>query len=205
LGNPTVTPTPTATPTPTPTPTNTPVPTATPTPTKTPTPTATPIPTATPTPTAIPTPTNLLKNNSFESGLSPWTFQTTSPVTGSIAVATDNKYDGSYAAKIAITKSSTNTWYAQFRQDGLKLTAGKTYIISFWAKASSNRSLDHVIQQANSPYAVRGNKNFTITTTWQKFTYSFIAPATDTAIFYGFNAAANTGNLWIDNASLIQQ
>lgn len=188
--------TPTTIPSPTPTPT-----TVSPTPTRTPTPVP---PTPTRTPTPSPTPvgaTNLLKNNSFEAGLSPWTFRTTSPVTGSAAVATDSKYDGIYAAKINITKASSNTWYAQFRQDGLTLTAGKTYTITFWARASSNRAIDHVIQLANSPYTTRASKSFNLTTTWQKFTYSFTAPANNTNVFYGFNVAKATGSIWIDNAS----
>jgi len=117
-GGPTSTPTstPTLTPTGRPTETRTPTPTATPTggptstPTSTPTltPTGRPTETRTPTPTATPTPTptappgelceDLLVNGSFESGLSPWQWQTNagpgSPVTS------DWASEGIYSARL---------------------------------------------------------------------------------------------------------
>lgn len=195
----TITPTqgPTVTGVPTDAPTNTPVPTNTPTPTMTPTPVP-PTPTFTPTPT--PASTEKIKNGSFESALTNWSFVSTSPAAGSVTTTTSTKTLGNYSAQVTVTKASANKWYVQLMQNSLPLTAGRTYTVSFWAKASKSLSIDNDVQQSGGNWTVYSTKTFTLTTAWKQYTYTFTAPVSVTSQL-AFNMAKTTGTIWIDNVS----
>jgi len=149
---------------------------------------------------------NLLKNYSFENNgnnwLSPWDFKTQSGVRGSISHVSNTKVDGIYSVDIAIMKSSSNDWYAQLLQGGISVVNGQTYTISFWAKASKNRTVRVVLQQNYSPYNIYIQKIFTLTPSWQKYIVSFTQPHTDSNILLDFNVANATGNVWIDKVSI---
>lgn len=187
-------------------------PTLSPTQTLTPTFTQTPIPTATPTPTNIPTLTptpilsNLIKNPSFENTgsnwLNPWGFFIKSGVNGSISHVNNTKVDGVYSADISVGSSNTNAWYMQLLQGSIPVQSGRRYTISFWAKASKNRTITIAVQQNYAPYIVYFNQSVSLTTTWQQYILSFRAPQTDTNTFLAFGVANATGNVWIDKVSM---
>lgn len=179
-------------------------PTAIATATQTPSPV---IPTKTPTPTPSPTivPTELLQNRSFESGTTSWILNQTTPALGTFTRVTDTKNDGTYAALVTVTTSSTNGWYVQLTQPNIVLTAGKKYTVKFWAKASTNRTIPYVLQKYGAPYTVYLNGSATVTTSWQQYTATYQATASDPNIFLGFNLAQNTGSVWLDNLSLTSQ
>jgi hypothetical protein len=193
------------------TPTSPVAPTATPTsmPTATPTtlPTATPTPTVKPTATPTPLPVNLLGNPSFETTgsnwLTPWTFQVVGGAGGSVSHVSNTKADGTYSTEVTVTKStSSNPWNVQVMQGSIGLTSGKTYTISFWAKASKSRALTVVLQQNYGSYTVYLQKNFNLTTSWAQYTTTFTPTTTDANTLFSFNFAQATGNVWVDNASV---
>ncbi len=170
-------------------------------PTSTPTPTPTAIPTLTPTPTASSVGVNLLKNPSFESGLSSWTFVSSNSKSNKASVTTSTKVDGLQSALVSIAAASPTLWAIQLEQGNLSLIAGKTYTISFWAKASNNRTIDIVTQQQGGNWIQYYQVTPSLTTAWTKYTYSFKAPATAISSFV-FNLAKTTGSVWIDGVSL---
>ncbi len=190
---------PTATFTLTPTNTNTPTPTFTPTPT--PKPTATPTPTLTPTPVAV----QLISNGSFETTggnwLSPWYFNVKTGATATIA-QDSTAAAGSKSAKISITKSNTSSYMVALQQVNIPLVAGRTYTISFSAKASVNRIIDTLHQQNANPYTVYKDTTFNITTSWKQYSYTFTPTVTDPASLLQFDVANATGTVWIDNVSM---
>lgn len=192
--------------------TSTPAPTLNPTPTPAPTNIAppTPLPTVTPaasnTPAPIPVPQtglNLMQNGSFEGSLSPWILNMTSPASASLLDVTDTSIDGKYSASINVKSTSSKSWYAQFRQDKLSIIAGKTYTLTFWAKASRGLRIDYVLQSSISPYGVLFDKTALLSTTWQQYSYTYKATVSSSTIFAGFNLANTKGTIWIDNVSLI--
>src|SRR5450759_1148147 len=153
-----------------PAPTQTPTPAPTAPPTKTPTP----APSSTPGPTATPAPNNLVQNGSFESGTAPWTLKVVSPAAGSLVRDAGSASDGTSSAKLTIsTSSSSAPWNLQFRQDNFSLASGRKYTVTFWAKASASRTIGFVMQQMNSPYSLYSNQTASLTTSWQKFSYTF--------------------------------
>lgn len=191
---PTNTPPAATTPTPTPftQPTNTPIPTSTPLP-----PTSTPIPTSTPTPSG-----NRLLNGSFENRLTSWVLNVNAPAAATLTPVSDTKADGNYSERVNITRSSSNTYLVQLRQDNLSIIAGKTYTLTFWAKASKNRSIDVGIQKSLSPYTTYAGKAQNINKNWTKYTFTFTATATDPQVFLRFNLAQTTSTTWIDGVTL---
>ncbi len=175
------------------------------TPSLTPVPTSTPIPTATPLPTAIPTPVptstsaNLLKNPSFENSLNNWSF--TNKVSATATVTSSTKVDGVYSAQVNVNKTSGNPWYVQLAQNVAALSVGKTYTVSFWAKASKSLAIQNVIQQNGGNWTGYSDKSFNLTTAWQKFTYTYTNQTTN-PLFFTFNLAKTASTIWIDNVSI---
>lgn len=174
----------------------------TPTPTNTPTPTPTAIPTVTPTP--IPGGVNLVVNNSFETTgtnwLTPWKFDVFGTAKGTISrdITAANKTDGVAGAKVNITTPSANGYEAQLYQL-LSIKANKQYTVIFDAKSSANRNLPVVFQKSTTPYTSYVKKTFAVTSSWQKYSFTFTPTITDLATLFGFNTALATGNIWIDN------
>jgi len=101
----------------------------------------------------------------------------------------------------AATSSSSAPWNLQFRQDNFSLASGPKYTVTFWAKASASRTIGFVMQQMNSPYSLYSNQTASLTTSWQKFSYTFTPGKADT-VFLGFNVAGGTGTVWIDGVSM---
>jgi hypothetical protein len=172
-------------------------------------PTLTPIPTSTSTAinTPIPTPTasassvipNLLTNYSYEAGISPWVWLTKSRAKGSVVKDTGTYAIGSASAKVNITNSDNKDWYLQLGQKGLSMNSGQTYTISFYAKASKDRSLSIIIQQDYAPYKEYFNTKLSLNTSWQKFKYTYKPDVTDKKIWIAFNLAETIGQVWIDD------
>ncbi len=145
--------------------------------------------------------TNILLNPSFESGTANWHLAVTSPAAGNFTTTTSNPEDGASAAQVNITSANSNNWYVQLQELYLPMTAGQTYTVTFWAKASSNRQIGSVVQSNTSPYPVYSENSSNITTSWQQYSYTFTAPVSNSDVFVGFNLASATGTVWIDNVS----
>ena len=195
---------PSVTPTNTPMPTPTTIATPTPAPTTIATPTNTPIPTVTLTPTPTSASTNIIQNGSFENTgstwLSPWKLQVRSSAAATVKQNSTYHVDGTYSAKVYVSRASTTDWYVQLLQHNLSLAVGKTYTISFWARAGSNRTMYVVLQNySGNNGVIYFGKQISITTTWQQYTFTFTATTNDTDAYFGFNLANYIGNDYIDN------
>jgi Carbohydrate binding domain len=109
--------------------------------------------------------------------------------------------DGSYSARVDITQSNATPWYLQLFQGGFSYTAGQSYTISFWSKASAQRNVNVVVQQGGGSYTERLNTNVTLSTSWQQYTIPFTPTASEAGLF-SFNLAQASGQVWIDGVSL---
>lgn len=168
-------------------------------------------PTETPTPSPSPTPTptpevNLLQNGSFEKTgtgwLAPWTLSVKPGAAGSVVQDSSTYAHGSYSAKVTTTNTGGVWWYISLAQPYLTFTAGRTYTITFWAKASTPRTTRVIIQKNYSPYTEYLKNVINLTTSWQKYTLSFTPTVTDTNMKFSFSAADSTGTLWIDEVTV---
>jgi hypothetical protein len=133
--------------------------------------------------------TNLLRNGPFTNGLTSWTTEQ-----HNLAKATSTRTleftNGQPSARIAVTTPDTVSWYVQFNQANLKLSATQAYTFSFWAKSSPGTNADVSVMRAHTDYAGLGfSQSLTLTTNWQQFTGSFQPTATET------NARVNFGSM----------
>lgn len=185
--------------------TQAPTPTFTPTPTPSLTPTPTPTPTPLPTPTAVPTvaPIQLFKTSSYQNGVgSSWKLNVISPAAASISTTTNAPVAGTYVETIAVTKASPNLWYVQLKQPNISLTAGKTYTVIFWAKASIDQKIESVLQQVQGAHTLYAKLSPNVTPQWQKFTYTYRPTELHSDVFLGFNLAQKVNTISLDAISL---
>lgn len=160
------------------TPTTTTVPTIAPSATPTPTPRPTSTPTPRPTPTPIPG--DDIVNGDFNNGTTNW-YLSMSGATGSLRTVTTT---GSFPPVLDVVIPSGNpaassTTYLVVYQPGISIQAGRTYTLSFFAKATSARSLGIRVQNSVSPWNYLTNSvSRPITTTWSQYTVTLTGNST---------------------------
>ena len=91
----------------------------------------------------------LIKNGSFNAGLTGFTPYIYDSVTANIVIDSMNGNDNAFAITIddTVATDSGNAWYVQLNQDGVTLTEGKSYRLTFKAKSSIQRKIAYSIQQ----------------------------------------------------------
>jgi len=145
---------------------------------------------------------NILKNPSFgtpdvKPWYRPWVIR--NDVGATITRVDTTAADGTYSLKAYIPRSSSaKPWIVQVRQNGLPLTSGRSYVVSFYAKASSGRPINVVVQKAASPYSERFRQNVKIGTRWQRYSYRFTASRSESNAMLALNLGQATGTVWLD-------
>ncbi len=149
---------------------------------------------------------NVFQNPGFESTgagwLSPWRSTIRSPAAATLARDTGNPPVGAASLRVDISAASQD-WYVQVMQPNVPLAAGRVYTFAFWAKASSSRTIRPAFQRNSAPYPVYFQQGFGITSQWQRYTARFTPAADDPRALFSFNLGADTGQVWIDDVSLI--
>lgn len=173
----------------------TPIPSVTPTVTRTPTPTVTISPTSTPVISG-----NVLKNSTFETGITPWTFYTNGTGTASIHSGSS---DTTNALQIAVTNAGTNT---QLYQYDIPLSPAQRYSLSFDGRSVAGSNLTMTVQKHVSPFTLYGLNEYPsdLTSQWQHFETEFVtsgfdSPVSDARLRI---SATSADEFWIDNVTL---
>jgi len=78
-------------------------------------------------------------------------------------------------AQITLANSGTDAWHIQFNQ-WIGLRRGKTYIVSFKAKADVPRPINVKILQNHDPWINYFAQTVDLTTEWQTFSYTYTHP-----------------------------
>lgn len=91
-------------------------------------------------------------------------------------------------AKIDVTQLSAEPWHVQFQHPKLALKAGKSYALSFLAKAEAPRKLTIGLGQAHEPWKVLWSGSTALTTAWQRFEFALVAPEGDAAARLSFSS-----------------
>jgi len=134
---------------------------------------------------------NLIKNGDFGTGdISQWDFWSSS--TSSADVVNE---------QLVISIASSNgVWVPHMHQNGIVLTAGKEYMLSYDAKAVSARTLDVKLQYASNANALHELSD--LTTSMQNYSFTFTASQDDTGAKIKFNCGGTTTGLTLDNIIL---
>jgi hypothetical protein len=101
--------------------------------------------------------------------------QTFTPGTAPVA-----GYESEYFYRANITGAGTVVNVVQNIEDS-RILAGQTATVSFWAKANASRSISIQVAQyfgsGGSGYGTAQNANFTVTTSWTRYTATFTIPS----------------------------
>jgi hypothetical protein len=152
--------------------------------------------------TSVSTAPNLVQNSEFDSGTASWNFSPNNGASGSMAVVTGAGLSGTNALKVTISLPGSAFWHVQVTQPGISISSGKTYTISFMAKASANKDINVVLQQDVSPFTNYWSQNLTVTTAANTYTYAFNSTVNDANTALRFNVGGNTTTVYIDKVSV---
>lgn len=114
-------------------------------------------------------------------------------------------HSGAKSAKINITNSTGTDWHIQFKHVGFSFKKDSSYKISFWARASSNRTISAALMRNGAPYTWFGGLSANLTNAWQQFSITVIP--TEEVVNDGrltFSFGAGSGTIWIDDVSFRQ-
>lgn len=141
---------------------------------------------------------NRLANGGFTSGATSWNLErhTTAAAT---ATATSD-YNGSAALRINVTSAGSAGWHVQLTQSALSLVAGRTYTVSFWAKAAAATPISATLTRTGpSDYsAVASSITATLGTGWQQYSATFQAATTEPSVRLAFNGFGNQlATVWL--------
>jgi uncharacterized protein (TIGR03437 family) len=148
---------------------------------------------------------NLLTNGGFENGFAGWQLHVSDSGAAAASLALDSVVtaDGNASAAVHVATPGNLPWHVDLEQGNVPLTAGAAYRVRFWARADSPRSITVFSQSAGPNYVSYGlDEHVSLTTTWQLFTLSFIAPATVNDARIEFWIGDLAGSVWIDEVQV---
>lgn len=140
---------------------------------------------------------NLIGNGEFDNGTDGWRTIFHSPAAGSFEVVTDADMSGANAGKINISSGGANWQIELFTSLGLE--SGKTYEISFQAKAAAERTAMVTFQRASDPYNNYWQETINLTTTTQEFgPFLWTSDISDEVARLNFRAGGSDADVWLD-------
>ncbi|MGL1887260.1 MAG: carbohydrate binding domain-containing protein [Reichenbachiella sp.] len=141
---------------------------------------------------------NMIVNGAFGSGLNYWDIEWAGGATGGTGTHSEG-------VNIQISNGGTEAWNVQFKQLGIALEFGKTYRLSFDARALESRTINAALETDGSPWTNYSNTSpFYLTTSMQHFSQEFTMNETDMNARIVFNVGAHTANVIIGNVILIE-
>ncbi|MEI6222648.1 MAG: carbohydrate binding domain-containing protein [bacterium] len=150
---------------------------------------------------------NLIRNASFEydaygNALAFYKLVKNPAVEGTVQQDVSSYHTGTTSLRFDITKAAANWWYLRLEQTPLWLKQDTSYSLSFWAKASKPRSLTVGLQKNQDPYTGYVTRDFTLTTDWKRYDTTFMSTVDDDNAMIVFDAAAATGQVWMDDVAV---
>ncbi len=148
---------------------------------------------------------NLLQNPSFDTTSpnwpSPWYMSVYPDAAATVTQDMSTYVDGNSSARVDINTASPTFWHIQLLQTDVPISQGVSYTITFWAKATTARTINVVDQMGLYPYNSYFSQDIDITTSWQQYTITFTAPVNDSRSLFTFNIGLQTGSVWFDATS----
>ena len=141
---------------------------------------------------------NMVSNWSFSNGMNDWTFNTAESGNAEGKVEDD-------AFHAQITNGGGNAWNVALYKNNLNIVNGKTYTVSFDARADGPRNILASVAMGVSPfYLYNFEPDFSITTEWKTYTFTFtMGFNSDPAARMGFDLGASAEDVYLDNISLV--
>ena len=156
--------------------------------------------------------TELLSNPSFDTDTSGWTAShcNTGCSDTLSRTTTAGEYDSAPGGgKILITNGGTTEYNAQLLSNTFSITSGKTYLLTFRAKASATATTRIYIQHSGAPFtAYSPETGENLTTSWVSYSVPITVTGTDSGDILIFNLGHGNvpdgTTIYIDTLSLKQ-
>jgi Carbohydrate binding domain/Cellulase (glycosyl hydrolase family 5)/Divergent InlB B-repeat domain len=139
----------------------------------------------------------LVTNGDFSKGMTGWEFAAFTPAVGTGVVE-----DGEFIA--TMTTKGTEGWYGQFKTVTLDISKGKSYIVSFKAKADEPFNLSTNIGLNADPWTTySGYQKFDLSTEMKTYTYEFtMGEVDDRKARMVFDLGLLSGKIYFDDISV---
>ncbi|MBN1309322.1 MAG: carbohydrate binding domain-containing protein [Chitinispirillaceae bacterium] len=146
----------------------------------------------------------LVKNGDFSSTtLTNWAFSRKDSANVS-GVITSGVYVVTRATDAA--EDDTNTWNVQFSHTGISLEKGKSYTVSFQAKADSSFEMEVNVGMNRDPWSsYSGYQKYTVKNTWDTLSFEFtMTDTSDNAarLVFDMGRMRTAGTISLDNISM---
>ena len=113
-------------------------------------------------------------NYSFEDDFNGWSFYVnSSQATATNTILTPGFHENKLA-RIDVTNAGTSSWHVNLYQEDFSLTAGKTYELSFAARADGGGMMNVRVQLDQSPWTGYLSKDINLEDHWQNFSFTFV-------------------------------
>jgi len=149
----------------------------------------------------VPLGAEMLSNNTFENGLDKWILEQHSGAKALCKFVDDIPQQAKAvsptgkALVIEVVNPGKENWHIQINQSQLKFEEGKSYTLSFWAKANKPRRISVGASQAHDPWGNMGlSINVNLSTEWKQYSLAFVANKTDNQCRVGFSSFGDAGS-----------
>ncbi len=140
-----------------------------------------------------------INNREFDNGNTGWDLFNQNGSASTRTIDNTSLLSGKNSARINISTATGTNWHIQFLQSNILLEAGKSYQVSFMARASANRVVTVFTDLGVSPFNTYFSQNVNLTTASQTFTFTYTQNATTSLGRVGFNLGQSNQTVWIDN------
>ncbi len=146
-----------------------------------------------------------LLDNNFENGNpnNDWQLEIHDAAAATLDVVQTNPFEGQDCARVSVTNVTGTGWHIQFKQENLSVLAGKTYTVRFAARADQPAAIYAYTMRNLDPWTWYGSTLANLTTQWQEYSYTFVAPEDNVDfVRFAFSFENNLGNFYFDKMSL---
>ena len=120
----------------------------------------------------------LLANGDFSKGISGWSVEVHNGARASYKII--NTPEGFHALMIRVERLGSEKWHVQFNYPGIRVIEGRSYLVSFKAKADRETVIFISLRQAHEPWrALSTPIEVMITPEWQDYRIVLLATGSD--------------------------
>ena len=134
-----------------------------------------------------------------EDGWSLWS-DTDNGYQASAHIDSSNPGAGTSSARVDVTATAGVDWHVSLSSNGASVKKGKSYDITFLARADRARQISVAIQKGSPDWRQYGGwYTFDLSTGWKRYHLSFESSGSDSKAEIEFMLGATTGSVWIDD------
>jgi hypothetical protein len=152
--------------------------------------------------------TALITNGSYESSYpwSSWSVEKTGIVQATASRDATTFSEGTASAKVVVSGADGTDWHVQWKHVGLTLQKDTVYVVTFAARSDSTRTINVSAMNNASPWTWYAGSSFTLTQSWQIFSFTFRQPEAVSGSFrLSFALGLQSGSYWFDAVDIRSQ